>query len=61
MPGESLMKISHEVPWYADLVNYLVANIIPEEYTYQQKKKFFMMLSTITGMSLISSSSVQTE
>ena len=39
MPGESLMKITHEEPWYADLVNYLVANVIPGEYSYQQKKK----------------------
>ena len=28
------------LPWYADIVNYLAGNIIPSDYTYQQRKKF---------------------
>ena len=40
LPGEQLMSLLSKVPWYADLVNYLVGNVIPPEYTYQQKKKF---------------------
>ena len=29
------------VPWFADYVNYLVAKLIPPEFDYQQKKRFF--------------------
>ena len=28
-----------QVPWYADLVNYLAYGIMPLELTYRQKKK----------------------
>jgi hypothetical protein len=40
LPGEQLMSIKSSIPWFADLVNYLVGNVIPSEYSYQQKKKF---------------------
>jgi hypothetical protein len=42
MPGDQLMKVTHfrkELPWYADIVNYLVCKAIPPEMSYQQKKK----------------------
>nr|GEW12875.1 hypothetical protein [Tanacetum cinerariifolium] len=40
--GETLMEINtQDEPWFADFANYLVANIIPKEMTYQQKNKFF--------------------
>ena len=29
------------IPWVADYVNYLVAKVIPLEFNYQQKKRFF--------------------
>ncbi|GJT15064.1 reverse transcriptase domain-containing protein [Tanacetum coccineum] len=41
-PGETLMEINtKDEPWFADLTNYLVANIIPKGITYQQKNKLF--------------------
>jgi hypothetical protein len=40
LPGEALMNISSSIPWYADLVNYIVGKVIPHEYSHQQKKKF---------------------
>ena len=45
-PDEKLLampKVS-PVPWFVDYVNYLVAKVIPPEFTYQQKKKFFSEL-----------------
>jgi len=30
-----------ERPWLADMANFKAGNLIPEEFTYQQKKKFF--------------------
>ena len=32
------------VPWFADFVNYLVARVLPLEFSYQQKKRFFAQL-----------------
>jgi len=42
-PDEQLFTISSTklLPWYADIVNYLAAKIVPPEFSYQQKKKFF--------------------
>ncbi|XP_038979869.1 uncharacterized protein LOC120109989 [Phoenix dactylifera] len=38
-PDEQLLAIS-VIPWYADLVNYLVSDIVPPDLSYHQKKKF---------------------
>ena len=32
------------IPWFGDYVNYLVAKVIPLEFRYQQKKRFFAQL-----------------
>ena len=32
------------VPWFTDYVNYLVAKVIPPEFSYQQKNRFFAHL-----------------
>jgi len=38
-PDEHLLSIS-QIPWYADMVNYLAGNILPPDLSYAQKKKF---------------------
>ena len=39
---EEVLKLaSLPVPWYADFVNYLVCNEVPQDLTWQQRKKFF--------------------
>ena len=45
-PYEKLLEIedTNPVPWFADYVNYLVAKVIPPEFSYQQKKRFFAHL-----------------
>ena len=45
-PDEKLFAIKDKraVPWFADYVNYLVAKVIPPEFNYQQKKRFFAHL-----------------
>ena len=45
-PDEKLFAIEdkRKVPWFADYVNYLVAKVIPPEFNYQQKKRFFAHL-----------------
>ena len=45
-PDEQLLAIGDKrvVPWFADYVNYLVAKVIPPEFSYQQKKRFFAHL-----------------
>ncbi|KAG8501367.1 hypothetical protein CXB51_003474 [Gossypium anomalum] len=41
-PEEQLFAISDsEEPWFADIVNYLAANVTPKGLTHQQKKQFF--------------------
>ena len=45
-PDEKLFAIEDKraVPWFADYVNYLVAKVIPPEFNYQKKKRFFTHL-----------------
>ena len=39
--GEQLLQVQSSIPWYADLVNYLVCGVLPPKLTYKQKKKNF--------------------
>ena len=45
-PDKKLFSIEDKraVPWFADYVNYLVAKVVPPEFNYQQKKRFFAHL-----------------
>ena len=38
-PDEKLFKVSFQLPWYADIVNYLACGVVPSEFSYQQKRK----------------------
>ncbi|CAM8950971.1 unnamed protein product [Rhodiola kirilowii] len=38
--GEYLMSAEDDAPWYADFVNYLTCNFLPEGLNYNQKSKF---------------------
>ena len=38
-PDEQLFKVSFQLPWYADIVNYLACGVVPLEFNYQQKRK----------------------
>ena len=38
-PGEQLFQLSFQLPWYADIVNYLACGVVPPEFSYQQKRK----------------------
>ena len=40
-PGEQLYAVT-ELPWYAHIVNYLVMSAIPEHWTAQDRRKFFV-------------------
>ena len=45
-PDEKHLSIEDKraVPWFADFVNYLVAKVVPPEFNYQHKKRFFAHL-----------------
>ena len=45
-PDEQLLEIEDKepVPWFVDFVNYLVARVLPPDFSYPQKKKFFAQL-----------------
>ena len=42
-PDQQLLAIKDKkpVPWFTDLVNYLVAKVLPPKFSFQQKKRFF--------------------
>ena len=38
-PDEQLFQLSFQLPWYADIVNYLACGVVPLEFSYQQRRK----------------------
>ena len=38
-PDEQLFQLSFQLPWYANIVNYLACGVVPSEFSYQQKRK----------------------
>ena len=48
-PDEQLFALVHCL-WYADIVNYLVTDQIPPQWTSQQKRKFWRTLRNIILM-----------
>ena len=36
---EQLFLLSVQIPWYADIVNYLACGIMPPKFSYQHKRK----------------------
>ena len=38
-PDEQLFQVLVQVPWYADIVNFLACGNMPPEFSYQQKRK----------------------
>ena len=36
---EQLFQLSFQLPWYADIVNFLACGVISPEFSYQQRKK----------------------
>ena len=58
-PDEQLMSVE-VLPWYVDIVNYLVTGQLPEHWTKQDNANFFLQKERISfGMTLICSSIVQ--
>ena len=39
-----MIENKEPVPWFADFVNYLVARVLPPEFSYEHKKRFFSKL-----------------
>ena len=38
-PDEQLFQLSIQLPWYADIMNYLAYGVVPQEFSYQQRRK----------------------
>ncbi|KAA3480906.1 Retrovirus-related Pol polyprotein from transposon 17.6 [Gossypium australe] len=45
------LLVAIALPWYPDIVNFLVSGLLPPDLTNQKWKQFYMMPSSITGMS----------
>ncbi|KAI3748909.1 hypothetical protein L6452_12328 [Arctium lappa] len=39
-PDEKILMVQEQLPWFADIANYLACGIIPSDYTHHMLKKF---------------------
>ncbi|GJW08205.1 reverse transcriptase domain-containing protein [Tanacetum coccineum] len=48
--GEHLMvlksKFNDDEPWYADFVNYIVEKVVPPNWSFEKRKRFFSQVKT---------------
>ncbi|GJR72584.1 reverse transcriptase domain-containing protein [Tanacetum coccineum] len=49
-PDKHLMflksKFNHDEPWYVDFVNYIVGKVVPPNWTFEKRKRFFSQVKT---------------
>ncbi|GKB20908.1 reverse transcriptase domain-containing protein [Tanacetum coccineum] len=39
-------KFNNDEPWYADFVNYIVGKVVPPNWTFKKRKRFFSQVKT---------------
>ncbi|GKA02925.1 hypothetical protein Tco_0675706 [Tanacetum coccineum] len=39
-------KFNNDEPWYADFVNYIVGKVVPSNWTFEKRKRFFSQVKT---------------
>ncbi|GJY30451.1 reverse transcriptase domain-containing protein, partial [Tanacetum coccineum] len=39
-------KSNNDEPWYADFVNYIVGKVVPPNWTFEKRKRFFLQVKT---------------
>ncbi|GKC16667.1 reverse transcriptase domain-containing protein [Tanacetum coccineum] len=39
-------KFNNDEPWYADFVNYIVRKVVPPNWTFEKRKRFFSQVKT---------------
>ncbi|GJY88044.1 retrovirus-related pol polyprotein from transposon TNT 1-94, partial [Tanacetum coccineum] len=37
-------KFNNDEPWYADFVNYIVGKVVPQNWTFKKRKRFFLQV-----------------
>ncbi|GKD77383.1 reverse transcriptase domain-containing protein [Tanacetum coccineum] len=49
-PDEHLMvlrsKFKDDEPWYADFVNYIIGKVVPPNWTFEKRKRFYLQVKT---------------
>ncbi|GJR61029.1 hypothetical protein Tco_1503191 [Tanacetum coccineum] len=39
-------KFNNDEPWYADFVNYIIGKVVPLNWTFEKRKRFFLQVKT---------------